>query len=92
MNFLVCAGHVNEDELQFDNVLFSNSQKIKTLWKASFYHFFIQEKKTRLFLLKEVKPISPKSHQHRISPYNINALENRVVMRIEYKIREDECN
>ena len=45
MNFLVCAGHVNEDELQFDNVLFSNSQKIKTLWKASFYHFFIQEKK-----------------------------------------------
>ena len=26
--------------------------------------------------------------QHEISPYNINALENRVVMRIEYMIRE----
>ena len=28
-------------------------------------------------------PLSPKSDQHEISPYNINALENRVVMRIE---------
>ena len=28
----------------------------------------------------------------KISPYNINALENRVVMRIEYMIREDESN
>ena len=89
----MCAGHVNEDELQFDNFLFANSQRIKTPWKASFYHFLSKKKKkTRLFLLKEVKRISPKSHQHRMSPYNINALENRVVMRIEYKIREDECN
>ena len=30
------------------------------------------------------------SDQHEISPYNISALENRVVMRIEYMIREDE--
>ena len=29
-------------------------------------------------------PLTPKSDQHEISPYNINALENRVVMRIEY--------
>ena len=29
-------------------------------------------------------PLSPKSDQREISPYNINALENRVVMRIEY--------
>ena len=58
MNFLVRAGHVNEDELQFDDVLFANSQKIKTPWKASFYHFLSKKKKTRLFLLKEVKPIT----------------------------------
>ena len=36
--------------------------------------------------------LSPKSDQHEISPYNINALENRVVMRIEDMIRKDECN
>ena len=33
-----------------------------------------------------------KSDRHEISPYNTNALENRVVMRIEYMIREDESN
>ena len=31
-------------------------------------------------------------NQHEISPYNINALENRVVMRIVYMIRADESN
>ena len=39
-----------------------------------------------------LNPLSPKSDRHEISPYNINALENRVVMRIEYMIREDESN
>ena len=39
-----------------------------------------------------VNPLSPKSDQHEISPYNINALENRVVMRIEDMIRKDESN
>ena len=39
-----------------------------------------------------VNPLSPKSDQHEISPYNINALENRVVMRIEDVIRKDESN
>ena len=39
-----------------------------------------------------VNPLSPKSDQHELSPYNINALENRVVMRIEDMIRKDECN
>ena len=34
----------------------------------------------------------PKSDQHEISPYNINALEYRVFLRIEVMIREDESN
>ena len=37
-----------------------------------------------------INPFRPKSDQHEISPYNINALENTVVMRIEVKIREDD--
>ena len=37
-----------------------------------------------------VNPLSPKSDQHKICPHNINALENMVVVRIEYMIREDE--
>ena len=41
-------------------------------------------------LLAWVNPLSPKSDQHEISPHNINALENIVVVRIEYMIREDE--
>ena len=36
--------------------------------------------------------LRPKSDQHEISPYNSNALENIVVMRIEVKIREDDSN
>ena len=36
--------------------------------------------------------LSPKSDQHETSPYNINALGNRVVMRIEHMIREEEYN
>ena len=39
-----------------------------------------------------INPLRPKSDQHEISPYNINALENTVVMRIEVKIREDDSN
>ena len=38
----------------------------------------------------ENKPCINKSDQHEISPHNINALENMVVVRIEYMIREDE--
>ena len=38
----------------------------------------------------KLNPLSPKSDQHEISPHNINALENIVVVRIEYMIREDE--
>ena len=48
--------------------------------------------KTTSFHGLSIYPLSPKSHQHEISPYNINALENRVVMRTEYMIREDESN
>ena len=36
--------------------------------------------------------LRPKSDQHEISPYNSNALENTVVMRIEVKIKEDDSN
>ena len=39
-----------------------------------------------------INPLSPRSDQHDISPYNINTLENIVVLRIEYMIREDESN
>ena len=31
----------------------------------------------------------PNSDQCEISPYSINALENRVVMRVEYMVREE---
>ena len=36
--------------------------------------------------------LSPNSDQHETSPYDINALESRVVMRIEHTIREEEYN
>ena len=39
-----------------------------------------------------INPLRPKSDQHEISPHNINALQNTVVMRIEVKIREDTSN
>jgi len=35
-------------------------------------------------------PLSPKSDQQKISPCNINALQNRVVMRIMDMISQDE--
>ena len=37
-----------------------------------------------------LNPLSPKSDQHQISPCNINALYNRVVMRIRDMITQDE--
>ena len=39
-----------------------------------------------------LNPLSPKSDKHEISPYNINALENIVVMRIEYTTSEEKSN
>ena len=35
-------------------------------------------------------PLSPKSDQHQISPCNINALSNKMVMRIRDMITQDE--
>ena len=35
-------------------------------------------------LISLLGPLSPKSDQHELSPYNISAYENRVVMRIEH--------
>ena len=35
---------------------------------------------------------NPNSDQNEISTYNVNALENRVVMRIESMIREDQSD
>ena len=37
-----------------------------------------------------VNPLRPKSDQHQISPCDINALLNRVVMRITDMITQDE--
>ena len=37
-----------------------------------------------------INPLSPKSDQHQISPCNINALYNTVVMRITDMITQDE--
>ena len=51
---------------------------------VSVYHYHYKD--------EPINPLRPKIDRHEISPYNINALENRVVMRIEYMIREDESN
>ena len=37
-----------------------------------------------------LNPFNPKSDQHQTSPCNINALQNRVVMRITKMITQDE--
>ena len=39
-----------------------------------------------------LNPLRTKSDKHEISPFNINALDNRLVMRIEYMIKEDKSN
>ena len=46
----------------------------------------------RFFSPPRFNPLSTKSDQPEISPFNINALENIVVMRITDMIREDESN
>ena len=61
------------------------------------YELFISpgQASGRVFFFKvdlAFNPLRPKSDQHEISPYNINSLENRLVMRIEYMIRKDESN
>ena len=43
-------------------------------------------------LTQIINPLSPKSDQHQISPCNISALQNRVVMRIKDMITQDESN
>ena len=44
-----------------------------------------------MFPLKgKINPLSPKSDQNQISPFNINALWNRVVMRIKEMITQEE--
>ena len=40
----------------------------------------------------KLNPLSTKGDQHEISPYNINAFEYILVMRIEYIIREDDAS
>ena len=40
----------------------------------------------------KLNPLSTKDDQNEICPYNINAFENRLVMRIEYMIREDDAS
>ena len=43
-------------------------------------------------VFREFNPLSPKSDQRQISPCNISALQNRVVMRIKDMITQDESN
>ena len=43
-------------------------------------------------VFSDLNPLSPKSDQRQISPCNINALQNRVVMRITDMITQDESN
>ena len=40
----------------------------------------------------QINPLSLKSDQHQIFPCNINALQNRVVMKITDMITQDEFN
>ena len=37
-----------------------------------------------LYEFTSINPLNPKSDQPQISPYDINALENRVVMRMDH--------
>ena len=43
-------------------------------------------------VFSDLEPLSPKSDPRQISPCNINALQNRVVMRIKDMITQDESN
>ena len=45
---------------------------------------------SQLNLHQPFDPLRPKNDQHQISPCNINALLNRVVMRITDMITQDE--
>ena len=65
----LCSGRVLNPDLFKDNKL-----SVDTLSKA-------QNQTITDFLFN---PLSPKSDKQEISPYNINALVKRVVMRIEY--------
>ena len=54
------------------------------IFNLKLYQAFILGEGTKCPL----NPLSAKSDQHEISPYNINTVEIRVVMRIECMIRE----
>ena len=56
------------------------------LWSSSFHLFLARG----YFSLVLVDPLIANSDQHQISPCNINALENRMVMRITNMITQDE--
>ena len=59
-------------------------------------HYVNIRQRSFLFLFMNLDTVlnhlSPNSDQHETSPYDINALESRVVMRIEHMIREEEYN
>ena len=42
--------------------------------------------------MSSFNPLSPRSDQRQISPCNISALQNRLVMRIKDMITQDESN
>ena len=56
--------------------------------RSLFFFFYIL---SRMVSFK-LNPLSTKGDQHEISPYNINAFEYILVMRIEYIIREDDAS
>ena len=70
-------------------------------WSRDFWGFYVKPKGCSFLpplehpchLKSGVPPPPPPwGDQHEISPRNINALKNGVVMTIEYMIRKDECN
>ena len=56
--------------------------------RSLFFFFYIL---SRMVSFK-LNPLSTKGDQHEISPYNINAFEYILVMRIEDIIREDDAS
>ena len=82
--------HLDDDVLGISHhqVVFSLILNLKVQSNLAVREFYVSNIKWSS--LVKVNPLSPKSDQHQISPCNINALLNRVVMRITDLITHDE--
>ena len=82
--------HLDDDVLGISHhqVVFSLILNFKVQSNLAVREFYVSNIKWSS--LVKVNPLSPKSDQHQISPCNINALLNRVVMRITDLITHDE--